>query len=301
MADHRRRAASRGASPRWRWLGPMLTVGFWAGTVLFLLGTSVEQLGHALERVSSEQASFQAAYVPMVEPYLPRLVAQTILAGDVVDRLGESLQAMLAGFFQDLSTVLAIGVLVIPLQGVLYFRDKAALVERFLASVPPRFRAAVQRGLRDAIGFLNEYLSARIVESTIVGGLCCLGFYVAGVKGWLLFGVLAGGLNVVPFIGPVLSAVPPVLVTLVVDQPFVALLVVATVAVAQAVDQFYLEPFMISRRVRLGTILGVLLPLMGARLGGLMGMVFAVPFYFLHKVVLRVAYEELTAIYGKGT
>src|SRR5262249_16436876 len=192
--------------------GPV-TAGFWLGAALFLIQDSITDLGGALQHLADEKSSLRAAYATKIEPFLPQFIAQTVLPEDFVTRLVEYVVALAAGFARDLFTVLGLGLLLIPLQAVLYFRRPGQ-------TLPP-LRAGVSRLVREVASRTPEYLSARIVESTMVGSMCCLGFYLAGVKGWLVFGVLAGALNIVPFIGPVLSAVPPLAVTLLLDAPVV--------------------------------------------------------------------------------
>lgn len=296
--EHRRRSIARGL-PAWkRRLYVTLTAGFWAAAVVLLLGQSTAELGNALERLAAEQPTISTAYAARIEPYIPRLVIQTVLPEDVVRRLEQYILQLLGQFMQDLATVLGMAVLVVPLQAGLYVRRREAILRTVLDALPAGLRRSVRRVVGDVARDVNDYFSARIVESVVVGSLCCLGFYIAGLRGWLVFGVLAGVLNIVPFIGPVLSAVPPVLVTLLLDEPLVAGYVVVAIVVAQLVDQYYLEPFMIARRVRLDPVLGVLLPLAGAKLFGLVGMVFAVPIYSVYKIVLGEAYEELVHVYG---
>jgi predicted PurR-regulated permease PerM len=300
IADYRRRVASLKLSTWMLALYGPVTAGFWLGAALFLVQDSITDLGGALQHLAAEKPSIRAAYADKIEPYVPRLVAQTVLPEDLVTRLVESVVALASDFARDLLTVLALGVLLIPLQAVLYFRRREQTLRRLLAITPPRFRALVSRLVREVSGRTTEYLAARIVESTMVGSMCCLGFYLAGVKGWLVFGVLAGALNIVPFIGPVLAAIPPLAITLLLDAPVVAFYVILTIAIAQLVDTYYLEPFMISGRLRLDALLGVVLPLVAFKLFGLMGMILALPIYSIYAIVLRVAYEELVRAVGDG-
>src|SRR5215510_5343544 len=300
IADYRRRVANLRLSPWMLALYGPVTAGFWLGAALFLVQDSITDLGGALQHLADEKSSLRAAYAAKIEPFLPQLIARTVLPEDFVTRLVEYVVALAAGFARDLFTVLGLGLLLIPLQAVLYFRRRGQTLRRLLALTPPRLRPGVSRLVREVASRTTEYLSARIVESTMVGSMCCLGFYLAGVKGWLVFGVLADALNIVPFIGPVLAAVPPLAISLLLDDPVVALYVILTIVIAQLVDTYYLEPFMISDRLHLDALLGVVLPLVAFKLFGLMGMILALPIYSIYVIVLRVAYEELVRGLGEA-
>ena len=69
------------------------------------------------------------------------------------------------------------------------------------------------------------------MESMVIAGICCLGFFIAGVKGWLVLGLLAGFLNIVPYLVRLLGAVPPMLITLLVDEPIITFYVVITILI----------------------------------------------------------------------
>ena len=75
---------------------------------------------------------------------------------------------------------------------------------------------------------------------------------------------------------------------------------IITIIVAQLVDNFYLIPFMISGKVKMDSLLSIILVLVSAKLLGIVGMVFAIPIYIIYKVVLVEAYEELVEIYGNS-
>ena len=92
---------------------------------------------------------------------------------------------------------------------------------------------------------LEDFFSAKMIESAIVDLICCIGFYLGGLEGWLFLGVLAGFLNIIPYIGPLLGAIPPVIVGYI-DSPMTALFAMITVIIAHVIDNLFLIPFMIS-------------------------------------------------------
>ena len=123
---------------------------------------------------------------------------------------------------------------------------------------------------------------------------------MGGVKGWLVLGLLAGVLNIADFIGPALSAVPPIVISFLADDPLAALIAVCTIVAAQLIDNFYLMPLMISSRVALSPLTTILLALIGAELLGIVGIILAIPIYLVYKITLRGAYSELVEVYDPG-
>ena len=301
MSDYRNRMTKHHRS-RWkRRLYVALTLAFWVGATLFLLWTSVNDLSQAFTRIDTENLSLRVVYLTKVAPHLPRLIAERIVTGDMVQGVDDYITSLFSGLLRYLVHFLSLGVLIIPIQVNMYFGRKGDVLGKALESIPVDLRPAFHRVVRDAALDTHDFFAGRVVVGMAVASVCCLGYFVAGVKGWLLFGVVAGVLTIVPYIGPVLSVLPPLVITLSLDIPIAAVYVLGTVVVAELLKLYYLEPFMLSKRARVHPLLGVLLPLVGVKTFGIMGMIFAVPIYSVYKIILREAHEELVRIHGDGT
>ena len=80
-------------------------------------------------------------------------------------------------------------------------------------------------------------------------------------------------------------------------KKYLIIYVLITVIVAQIIDNLYLNPFMVSGKVKMDPLLSIILILVGAQLFGILGMVLAIPIYLVYKIVLRESYSELIKIY----
>ena len=300
VSDYRNRMTKHSGS---RWKGRLyvaLTLVFWAGATLFLLWTSVNDLSQAFTRIDAENLRLRVVYLTKVAPYLPGLIVKRIVTPDMVQGLEDYITSLFSSLLRNLLHFLSLGVLIIPIQVNMYFGQKGEVLRKALESLPLNLRAAVHRVVRDAASDTQDFFAGRVAVVLAVASVCCLGYFVAGVKGWLVFGVVAGVLTIVPYIGPVLSVLPPLVITLSLDIPMAAVYVLVTVVVAELLKLYYHEPFMLSKRVRVHPLLGVLLPLVGVETFGIMGMIFAVPIYSVYKIILREAHEELVRIHGDG-
>lgn len=287
-----------------RWKGRSygaVTLVFWASATLLLLWTSVNDLSEAFTRIDTENLKLRTVYLTQVAPHLPGLVVARLVTPDMVQGLEDYIASLFSGLLNYLVHFLSLGVLIFPIQINLYFGRKRGWLLRALEGIPASLRPAVHRVARDAALHTQDFIAGRVVVGATVATVCCLGYFVAGVKGWLVFGVLAGVLTIVPYIGPILSALPPLVITLSLDIPIASVYVLATIGVAELLKLYYLEPFMLSKRAQVHPLLGVLLPLAGAETFGILGMIFAVPIYSVYKIILREAHEELVRIHGHGT
>lgn len=268
-----------------------LTV-FWIVALVILLGQSVNDLSGVF--VNNERP-IRELYVQEVAPRMPGIL-QWLGTEERIRGIENAIFRFLANVLSQASSVVFNSVLIVPLLFYMYFRRRKEIERLFTDLIPSRFQKAFQRAGKDIGQQLHDFFSAKVVESIIIGGICCFGFYVSGLKGWLILGIVAGFLNIVPYLGPILGAIPPLLVGLL-DDPLIALFVLITIVIAQLIDNLYLIPFMISDKVRMDPLLSILLILVGARVFGVMGMLFAIPIFLVYKTVLREGYRELVKIY----
>ncbi|MEZ5336336.1 MAG: AI-2E family transporter [Methanolobus sp.] len=226
----------------------------------------------------------------------PNGTTAPILSGEDMQSIGDYIFSFFSSLISSISFYFFTGLLIIPMMFRLYFSKKNVIVNEFIGFFPFTYQDCVESSVSDIGRKLGDFFSAKILESMIVGLICCIGFYLAGINGWFFLGFLAGVLNIVPYIGPVVGAIPAVIVGFLVS-PATALFAIITVVIAQLVDNLYLIPYMISGKVAVNPLLSVLLTLIFADMLGALGMILAIPIYIVYKVVLTEFYHELLKIY----
>ncbi|MCQ1536155.1 AI-2E family transporter [Methanosarcina sp. KYL-1] len=225
-----------------------------------------------------------------------RLTDSGVIRPEDLQAVGNAIFTELTGTISKVSYYLFSGVLIIPLMFSLYFRRRNNLDSYIYGHAHPKHAEVVLRALKSIGKELEDFFSAKMLESAVVGLICCIGFYLAGVDGWFFLGVLAGFLNIIPYIGPIIGAIPPIIVGYF-NSPETAILAAATVLVAQLVDNFYLIPFMISEKVNINPLLSVVLTLAASKLLGPLGMIFAIPIFIIYKIIIIESYKALVKIY----
>ncbi len=136
---------------------------------------------------------------------------------------------------------------------------------------------------------LGGWLRGQVVLSGIVGVMTYIGLRFLGVDFALPLSLLAALLEIVPNIGPVLSAVPAVLIGLAVS-PFSGLAVVALYFLVQQIENYLIVPNVMKRAVNLRPLIVILSLMIGFKVGGILGAVLAVPtLLILRVIILEVA------------
>jgi predicted PurR-regulated permease PerM len=134
-------------------------------------------------------------------------------------------------------------------------------------------------------GALWGYLKGQAILSTVIGTSAGVGMYVLGVTGLvegaqqyaLLFGLWTAFIEVVPYIGPWLSAVPPAIYALFVDPPWAVLWVAILFLVIYQVEGHIVVPNVMANALRLHPLLVIFGLLAGGELYGIAGVLVALP------------------------
>lgn len=163
--------------------------------------------------------------------------------------------------------------------------------EGMLLLLPPARRGRAAEVLDEMGGKLRRWTAGRLIDMAIVGVLTYAGLYLLGIPGPLALSVLTALIVFVPYVGPVISAVPAVLVALT-KSPEAALWTALLYLGIQTVESYLLQPFIQDRAVSLppAVVLGSQL-LLGVLIGTL-GVMFATPLAAAASVAIRMLYVE---------
>ena len=137
---------------------------------------------------------------------------------------------------------------------------------------------------------LGGYLRGQLVMAATIGAIAGLGCWLLGLPYALVLGVLAGLFELVPMFGPILSAVPAVLVALFLPFPTVLWVALFFFAVQQ-VESNILGPRITGHAVGLHPLGALFALLAGLQLAGVLGALFAVPVAGILWVLVAAAYR----------
>ena len=150
-------------------------------------------------------------------------------------------------------------------------------VQRVLTSLAPRehrdyLLSLWERSQRK----LGRWLQGQLFLGVIVGVLVYVGLSLLNVKFALLLAVLAGILEIFPYIGPVMAAIPAIILGFL-QAPILGLWVLILYIVIQQMENHLIVPLVIGKIVKLNPVVVILALLIGIKLGGIPGMILAVP------------------------
>ncbi len=261
----------------------LLPIGHGAGLlaalalVLAVLGLAGYLFGAEVERQFQELARRLPAALAKAEAWL----VEVGLRDDALEQLRRAAPTpgavvdFVSGAFSILSGVLsAVGLAIV---GGIYLAIQPRLYRNGLVQLwPPRLRSQVGETFDAAGRALRSWLTGQLFAMVVIGTMSAVGLWALGMPSWLALGLIAGIVQFVPLAGPILAAVPALLVAL--SQGPQMLLYVALLYIGiQQVEGNLLTP-MVQREVSaLPPALTIFTLVTFALLFGVTGVILAVP------------------------
>jgi predicted PurR-regulated permease PerM len=158
-----------------------------------------------------------------------------------------------------------------------------------LGVLPQQFRADVQclASLIDDV--LSAYVRGQLLLCLFVGSMATIALFAIGVPFALVLGLIAGILEALPFVGPILGAIPAVAIALLSD-PVSAIWVAAAFFAIQQVENLILVPRIAGKSVKLHPAVVMVVLVVGNELAGFWGMLIAVPVTAVLQDVFKYLY-----------
>ncbi len=173
-------------------------------------------------------------------------------------------------------------------------KDGPTLKKGIISVVPNRF-FEMTLSVFDKINWsLGAYLRGILIDAFIIGCITTFALWLIDVPNFLLIGIFAGVCNVIPYLGPPSGALMASIVSVISIGTFTQIPLILFVFTAiRVLDDFVVQPFTISKSVRMHPLTVIFAILIGAQLYGIIGMLFAVPIAGVLKVFLSEFYFGL--------
>jgi len=142
----------------------------------------------------------------------------------------------------------------------------------------------------DRIQFvIRSYIAGLLLEMIIIAVAYCSVFFFLGVKYALLLGVIGAILNIIPYLGVIITSVLTALITLTTNSPSTVLWSVVSIIIIHMLDTNILMPRIMSSKVNINALASIVGVITGSALWGLPGTFMAMPIL----AVLKVVFEEV--------
>lgn len=217
----------------------------------------LEQLGK--QNIISVESSLQGAD-KIVETFSTRLGG-----------LATNLYGTFSNIIRGIISVIVIFVL------AFYFVVEEDNFKKLIRSVTPTKHRPYAEDLVDRIQMqIGRWFRGQLLLGLIVGVLVFIGLSLAGVKYALVLALLAGILELVPYIGPIISAIPAAFLSFT-QSPLLGLIVIGIYILVQQLENHLIVPNVMKKVVGLNPLIIILVILVGGKIAGVLGAILAVP------------------------
>lgn len=214
--------------------------------------------------------------------------------GDQLRQIVEGVRQSSGSFASLSSAILSVGNAIAEVLVVLFGGIFLALQPRFYRTgaiklVPPRQRSVVAEAMDESEGALRLWLKGQLIAMVAVGTMTGVAMWALGLPSALVLGLLAGLLEFVPFIGPIVASVPAILLALAIS-PDLALAVALAYFAIQQFEGYLLTPLVQQYAVELPSVV-LLFSLVGlGMLFGTLGVILAAPLTVVIYVLVKRLY-----------
>lgn len=239
--------------------------------------------------------------VDLVRRITPTLNGLLQQGGALLEQFGLSgagrsgVPEMLAASMSKLTSIIARGSMSFAAQaGQLVFslviayyllRERRIIGNHLLLCIPLRWRTSVLSGLRGCRNAIASYLSGMLKTSLFVGAATFAGLVLLGIRDALLLSLFMGVLEILPYIGPVLAAVP-ILLTVLPQGVTHAMLALLLVALVQQVEGNFITPYFAAASTSIHPLAALVSVFVLGNLFGVWGILLAIPLVVTMRSVL---------------
>lgn len=246
-----------------------------AGTVTLLVDPLTEQITQLAIATPQliERALAAVAFIPQFnhEAVAASLQQGLFQVGQNLANIGVNVVAQTRSIFSGIFTILFVFIL------AFYLVVEKDALKKFARLITPRGHLPyVEQSIERAQRSIGRWVLAQLALAVLVGTFVGVGLWVIGIKYALVLGLISGIMEIIPVIGPIVAAIPGVIVGA--SQSWVyALIALAFYIATQQLENHFLLPTIMRRAIGLNPLVTIIAILLGARLYGTAGVILSVP------------------------
>ncbi|KQS34468.1 AI-2E family transporter [Pedobacter sp. Leaf194] len=262
-------------------LAMLIALLFIAGLAYFLSS----QIAHFFDNVEAMKQKFSELLV-IIQTWLERTFG--IATQKQVQMVKEAANNSKALVGQTLSGALGIlsVIFLIPVYTFLIMLYKTLILNFLYEVFSEENQKKVGEILSETKAAIQSYIIGLLIETGIVAVMNSSALLILGVPNAILIGVIGAILNLLPYIGGIIAiALPVLMATLTSDGFTTQLLIIASYALIQFIDNNILVPRIVSSKVQINALISIVIVLLGAALWGVPGMFLSIPFIAVLKII----------------
>ncbi len=172
-----------------------------------------------------------------------------------------------------------------------FIKDKVSIERKLLGIFPYKRQNDIIRVSREIGMIISSFIRGQFCVAIIVGIIETIGLSIIGLPAPWLFGIIGGVSNLIPYIGPVIGAIPAAFAAILIS-PWRGIFTVLLFVFVQQLDNNLISPKIIENRLGVHPVVSIIAIFIGGELWGLTGILIAIPLYAVLRCLIGFVIKE---------
>jgi len=230
---------------------------------------------------------------PLFSQFSDQVEQWTKMAGDELSVKSSSYIKTTVNSLGDVvGTVTTVVIALITMPFILFYllRDGKKLPYYIAKFVPDRGKKSFLIVLTEINDQISNYVRGQLTVAFFVGVMFWLGYLTIGLKYALTIGIIAGLLNMIPYLGSFLAMVPAILVGAFIS-PWMLVKVLIVFVIEQTIEGRLISPLVLGSNLKIHPVTIIVVLLASGKMFGVMGVIFGIPGYAVLKVLITHLFD----------
>ena len=281
----------------------ILGVTLLVGAVLYLLFAQFSEFLHEWQSLRTkliETVNQLSLFIS--ERFDISLEKQTEFINNTVNNSGSEAFSIVRNTAYSLSES-AFFLIMIPVFSALILFHRQMLSNALYELFPPERKNTIHEILIETIHEYYNFIKGMLIVYLIVGLLNSIGLWIIGIPNPFLFGFIASILTFIPYVGIMISSLLPIAVSWITyNSIWYPLAVIAVFSIVQVLEAYIIFPFAVGSRLKINTLVIIIVVFVGGIVWGAAGMILFIPFISIIKLIAdrTPSLKTLSVLLGDG-
>ena len=227
-------------------------------------------------------------------------VNQSIIKS-ISEQANSVVNSTFSGIGSVLGTMTNIVIALITMPIILFFllKDGRNLPYYTMKLIPTKLRLSTYNLLKEINTQISQYIRGQLLVAFFVAVMFWIGFAIIGLEYAVLLAILAGVLNLVPYLGSFLAIIPILIIALV-SSPGMLVKVIIVFGIEQTLEGRLIQPLILGSNLKIHPVTIIVVLLTAGKLFGIPGVILGIPAYAVMKVIfehLFIRYQTYSGLY----
>ncbi|KRM20646.1 AI-2E family transporter [Latilactobacillus graminis] len=222
---------------------------------------------------------------------------------DLFSNISDKVNKMLTSTVSHIGTAVGVAtnvvIAIVTMPFILFFmlKDGHRMKDYLLQFFPVKIRTTTGIVLEEINTQVSQYIRGQLTVAFWVAVMFTVGYWIVGMKYGLTLGILAGILNLIPYLGSFLALVPSVIIAAFVS-PLMLVKVLIVFAIEQTLEGRLISPLVLGSKMAMYPVTTIIVLLASGKLFGLIGVILGIPGYAIIKILISHGFEWFKSVSG---